>query len=299
MTYYWEVNSDSSLYYIDESISLAKKLNYRLDEGKLLGTKAEIYNRKGLYGKSLDINLEALDILNDRELSGGISSFWRSWYGNENPQEIQLLARADVTRTFSFVFGSVGNYQKALSMSLEAKAVMEKFHWNHGLFLISFNIPLLYLRLGKPDSALITIGEGAKIGPNRKYKYWDGVPSQITGIIYLKKKEYGTSMSFFLDAIRINSENNNIRNLSQAQNGLARVYLATGNPVAALQYASAAILNASSVGYTDEQIMEAYTSMSEAYHSMNKQDSAYLYISLATALKDSLRQIKDENISKF
>ena len=262
MTYYWEVNSDSTLYYADESISLAKKLNYRLDEGKLIGAKAELYNRKGLYAKSLDLNLEALNILNDRKFSGDIGSFWRSWYGNENPHEILLLATADVTRTFSFVFASVGNYQKALSMSLEAKAVMERFHWNHGLFLINFNNAGLYLRLGKPDSALFTIQEGVKIDQTRKYKYWDGVPSHITGIACLMKKEYGKSMSFFLDAIRINSENNNIRNLSQSQNGLARVYLATGNPVVALQYASAAILNASSVGYADEQIVEAYTSMS-------------------------------------
>ncbi len=297
--YYWEVNLDSSLYYTDESMSLAKKLNYRLDEGRLLGTKADLYSRKGLYAKSLELNLESLNILNDRELSGGISSFWRTLFENENPREIQLLSSADVTRTFSALFASVGNYQKALSMSLQAKAVMERFHYKMGLFFINLNNTSFYFKLGKSDSAMISLRECAKIDANRKYKYWDGLPNQIFGRIYLRTKEYGKSISFLQDAIQIHSENNNLRGLSQAQNALAQVYLATGNPVAALQYVAKAIPNASSAGYSDEQIMEGYTIISKAYHFMNKQDSAYFYLSLATALKDSLQQIKEENISKF
>src|SRR4030095_13412924 len=158
---------------------------------------------------------------------------------------------------------------------------------------------LSYLRLGKLDSALITIREQVKVDPTRKYKYWNGVPSQLIGNIYLYKKEYGKSMSFFLDAIQMHSENNNLRNLSQCQNGLARIYLATGNPAAALQYASEAILNASSAGDHEEQTMEGYTTISGVYHSMSKPDSAYFYLSLATELKDRLRKIKEENITKI
>jgi len=234
IVYYWESNLDSSLYYIDESLIIAKKLNYRLEEGKLIGIKADLYNRKGLYAKSLDLNLESLNILNDPELSGGIAKSWRAYYENENPKEIQLLASADINRSFSMVFQSVGNYEKALGMLLQAKAVMKKFDWKFGLFLVNLQISTLYLQLGKLDSAMITIREPLKREPKRIYTYWDGVPSQLLGHIYFYEKEYKKSIPFFLDAIRVHSENNNLRNLSESQNGKSLDYLLTGNLNSAL-----------------------------------------------------------------
>jgi tetratricopeptide (TPR) repeat protein len=62
---YSEINSDSSLFYAERSITLAKKLNFPLNEALAMNNKGYALLNMGNYPRSLQTFLSALEIAGD------------------------------------------------------------------------------------------------------------------------------------------------------------------------------------------------------------------------------------------
>ena len=150
------------------------------------------------------------------------------------------------------------------------------------------------------DSALKVSQEADQFANTHGHaRFWNAVPAGNLGKTYLMMGDIKKAEEHFVYALEESLFNKNQMHLTPNFNGLGKVYLEIGDFNKALQYSSQAIANALLINVQPEELATGYLTKSEAFNKLNDLDSAYHYLTLARNLKDSLQQIKLDNITRF
>jgi two-component system, NtrC family, sensor kinase len=288
------INTDSAFYYTQQALQLAqtmKSSNNKADESRntaafiqLQEITATLLHSLGNYPKSLEIRLENLKLV-------------------EKEKDKFLLAWALGAITKDYL--SMKDYQSMLHYAKQQDSVLSTLdkkdqRMQESSFWAKYNIASAYYRLNKLSTALAYAKQALSNNSIDSFyfsasQFRDFNGRQLIGDIYSAMGESDSAMKNY----RFNIANvpewlgNNI---AIAQTGMAKEFKKAGRIDSALFYGRKALTyyqnNELSVREWGENslyyIAELTPLLAELYKSNNQPDSAYKYLKLSVAIKDSL-----------
>lgn len=289
--FYLEINFDSSLVYLNQSIPLAQKLKLKINEAGSLGAKGYILYKLGNYPKSLETFLQALKIAEDP------ASEKQTWNlpKDRTPQNARLDALGYIYHNMGHLYGATSNTNKQVANYFKAISLAETVQDSFLISLANMNLGNVYLYLNKLDSALFFEQKALRFISVRKY---EGVILNIIGDIYRQKGNFNQALDNYQKAVQTNKEQNNIASLGDSYNALVELYETLQKADSSLFYASLGLKNAKSIGQPN-YIARAYKRLADVYSSQQNRDSTLKYLQLSSALNDSLNNVERQNLLDY
>ncbi len=238
--------------YLQKSIILSKKLNYKRGEGVAIYRLGLIAWRQNNHQIADSLYKIALNIFEKQKLQAEVSDCFGS-------------------------FGSIdlvkGNYVDALNWYLKSMKIAENLHDESRLAVLYNNLGLVYKNQNNFDEALVYYQKSYLINEKTKNILATTNLNNI-GLIYYEKKEFEKALSYYQKALEINEKRNNLRSVALNTNNIANVYLAQKNADKALPYIRKSIV-------INQQLNQKnplnYSGLAKAYHLLNKSDSSLFY----------------------
>ncbi len=263
---------DSSLYYTDAAIGYAEKLNLPEIKALLLSLKGATVLEAGKLPESLRFQFEALEIGEQLKDTTNIA-FALNRIGN--------------------IYMELADFKKANEYYTRSKVLFEKIGDVGMVHNEMSNIGNIYNLMKQPDSGLyylrIVYEAAQKSGDRNKYTR----PEMMfrIGNAYRLKGEKEKAMEYYKRGIKEANFDNDTRNLAMNNLFLATLYDEMNLPDSSIKYAYHAIQTGRSISFR-KGVYEASSLLSGLFKYRNQDDSAYKYLSIAYAEKDSLTGTK-------
>ena len=294
--YYNEVNSDSSLFYLAQSLPIAQKLKLKLDEAHILENRGFMLTNIGKYPEALESFLQALKIAEDP------SSEKITWKlpKDQSPRNKRLSTLGYIYFTMGHLYGATGNSDKQMADYHKAISIAESIRDTALYVGASNSAATTYIILDKLDSAFLfeqrVIDMALKRGVS-KGKY-NGLYFTTMGRIYQLKGDLNLSMNAFQKAIDASIQQNNLTTLAGAYLNLSRLYQTLQKTDSSLFYAMKALEVVKKLRQSGN-IRNAYLLLSDIYSDHKNKDSTLFYLKLYTALNDSLSNVERKNLLAY
>lgn len=149
------------------------------------------------------------------------------------------------------------------------------------------NIADSYMRLEQPDSALPYISAFMEYASATNDEYESGLASGNYGTYYKQKKEYELALPYFNKSGVKLLEVNDLFDYSDVSNNIAEVYFSLHQYDSSRHYAYRAV-NISRQNSFNQYLMDGYIWLYKNYEQQYNSDSAFKYLKLSLATKDSL-----------
>jgi signal transduction histidine kinase len=284
--YYFELNTDSSLYYLESELFLAKKLKLKLWEADALSQIGYVSSLMSNYTKALSSLLAALKIAEDKSSEKNI---WSIDYftKDNNPPSARLIVVASTLHNLGHLYGWTRNAEKQLAYYIQSLNIAINVKDLALLSLLHMNIGNVYYRTNQLDSALIYERKALDYSDSSGFKKYRGLILARIGYIKIEQGKDDEAKKYLLNSIKTNEEQSVFSFLSEASISLANLFFNTGNLDSGFYYASKGLEVSKSSGYSFETV-NAYKLLSSIYEVRGKTDSAFKYQKLAFAINDSL-----------
>ena len=212
--YYHEVNIDSSHFFLEIEMSIAKKLNLKLwvaDAGSRIGY---VYSLMANYSKSLSVLNDALELANDESIEKN------SWQVSRitktgDPHIARLTVVASTLHNFGHLYGWTHNREKQLSKYLETLAVAEKIKDYALLSLVYMNIGNVYEKMDQLNLALKNEQKALNYVDTSRFTKYKGLILSRIGDIYIKLGKNDIAKKYLLESIKTNEEESIISFLAE------------------------------------------------------------------------------------
>lgn len=294
--FYNEINLDSSLFYLNQSIPIAQKLKLKINEASALDNKGYMLMQLGNYPKSLESSLQALKIAED---PASEKYTWNLPKGR-TPRNERLDALGCTHHEMGHLYGATGNTDKQITNYFAAISLAESVP--DTVLLASANMDLgnVYLRLNKLDSSLFFEQRALRFNVNlsfdlRKYEGWI---LTIMGNIYKEKGNFNLAKDVYLKAIKADTEQNNLTVLEDSYIALGALYQTFKKPDSSLLYARKSLETAQGIGQ-HQGLAKAYQLLLDVFSNRKNLDSTLKYLQLYTALHDSLNDVEKKNLLAY
>jgi two-component system, NtrC family, sensor kinase len=294
-TYYDDVNLDSSLYYDEKGIVIAKQLQLNLNKAEMLTHMSWPLVKMGNYPRSLKVLNEAL------EIAGDLTNEKNTWHllKGQTPRSYRIDLLGNVHAAFDYLYGHTGNYGKQITEAYEGMRLFESVKDTLSQAYTYTDIGNAYFKLNKFDSALYFEHKALSyysVIPFKDRKF-DAVYLYI-GEIYQQMGNIDLGRENFEKAIRVSEQQNNPAKQGDAHLQLANLLQSLSKTDSSLFHAKKALEAFNLVG-TEKSKAVAYRMISDYYWDQNKADSSFIYLRLATVLNDSLDKIEKEKFQEF
>jgi two-component system, NtrC family, sensor kinase len=299
LSYYVNTNLDSALKYAEIGVRIAQKNNMKLAEAVASSTLAWQLQNKGRYAESLKYYLSAFAIAENPEIEKR-----NEWHIVEDkPLSYQRLSTlATIHGSFSGLMERIKDYDKQLFHLKEAIRIAEEIEMKNRIMVATNDLGELYLKLNKPDSALMLSVKAEKIGKELNNKIYYCYILVDLGYIYMKKGNKDIALSYYHSGIELANEQRFLSALARGYLRLCDYYLAESKKDSSLYYAKLFEQTLKSQGRVereDQDIGEAYEKIYQSYLLQGQQDSIQKYAGLAIAAKDSISQYRLQNMAAF
>ena len=158
---YSEMNPDSAFYYAEKSLSLARELNFKLEEGSALREMGYSLLNMGNYPRALQIVLSAIAIMEDPKSEQNILA--GKYQGDDalinrelSPYAQRLGELGFTHQIMGVLYSNMNNYEKALHHHILARQYAEQAGNIPLQSIINMTMARAYLNLKKSDSALVS-----------------------------------------------------------------------------------------------------------------------------------------------
>jgi two-component system, NtrC family, sensor kinase len=265
-------NIDSSFYYNDIALNLTSKLNMLSAKANALALKGATLLESGKLPEAMQFQFEALK-LSEKIKDSFIYAYALNGIGNT------YMELSDYVNANAFYFRS---------MQLCKTLGDTSMYYNE----IS-NIGNIYELMQMPDSALYyqqLVYDAAERIKNRNFFTTPEIMFRM-GNAQKAKGNTILALQFYKRGVVEADIDNDVRDLSMNKLFLAKLYKEMHQPDSSMKYAKNSLQNALVISFR-KCIFEASTLISELFSSANKFDSAYKYLSIAIAEKDSLTGTK-------
>ncbi|CAN5469772.1 hypothetical protein BH11BAC1_BH11BAC1_10770 [soil metagenome] len=291
--YYQEVKQDSSLYFHEQQLALAKKLNIKLWQADACSQMGYVLDGLSNYPKSFESFSEGIKIAEDPKNE---SSNWQvSKFSNaENFHNARLGILAMLHHDMGNLYGDVGEPEKQKSSYLEAIKIGESIHNGKILSLSYASVANFY----SPDSAIILYNKALYYSNVCGYKKYDGnILGSMAGVYY-QKHNLDLTKKYWLEALQTDQLQKNLRHLIFSCNWLTFIYNEQKNRDSSFYYANKA-LETAQLTLSSDDFLGAYSVLAYVYKFSNNIDSAYKFAELAAVLNDSLKNVKIKNLTEY
>jgi two-component system, NtrC family, sensor kinase len=293
--YYFDKNIDSSIYYGQLSLPIAKKLRLKLWQAFIDNSIGYASYQKGNYISALKILLEALKISGDESSEQNI---WHitAFYDTPDPHKARLNVLAYSLLNLAFVYTIPGNIAQQQANYLEGIKIGEGINDHAILGIFKMNLAHFYQQLNKLDSGLFTAQSALDDLNATGLSRYQGVVLSNIGDIYTAKGKYDSAEAYYRKGIQLNTKQDLQRGMLLNYKSIAKLFRITGNTDSAIYYAQTAIQQAKKLNAT-ANLFDVYNTLSATYSMRNENDSAYFYLKTAVALQDSLNN--KQKITQF
>ena len=260
---YRNTNPDSSIYYCEKALALAKQINFKRGQAYAITTIGLAMREKGDLPKSLELQLQALQIA---ELNN------------------YAIEAAFCLRRIGLVYMDLKNYPVCLHYLYRALHKQEAVKYKRGIAIEYMNIGMTYEYMSQLDSALFY---------TQKSEQWkdlieDLYPevNRVFGNIYAKKGNLQLALAYYNKGIETGLKLNDFRTASFIYADAARMFRQVNQLDSAIAYAKSGVKYGQLASYK-KGILFSSTMLSELYDSVNPKE-ALRYYKIASAAKDSL-----------
>ncbi|MEH6513002.1 MAG: ATP-binding protein [Maribacter arcticus] len=294
-SYHAESDRDSSMYYCEASIELAKKLKQPIHLANFLLLKSYLVQKQSDFTQSYRLCNEALTIFEDdgNDKSAIIPKDWAI-----EPARLRKSYSSNVYHQLGNTMVGAGNLQKAIEYFKKAVQINEELNPLGGGMTSNMNIGSSYFKLGQMDSALIYSKKAVIIANNGGWKAYLGSALRDVGLVYMKKTELDSAKHYFNWALKANKQQNNLPTEIGIRNTLADFYKQQNQVDSMYYYASTAL----DLGYkleSDGFIASSAERVAKAWERKENTDSAYVYLAISKKLGDSINIARREKSLQF
>ena len=293
--YYYDRNVDSALYFSEQTILLAQKLNLKIWEAWESGVKGDLLMIKKDYPGSYQSVLQGLKIAEDPENEKRFW-YWRFMPKGTTARINRLQALVYLRQRLDNLYRLTGDTAKRILENLKSRKIARELNDSALLSFANNSLGQIYFDLNKLDSALAFYQEAMVFSMHTGIQ--NQRPNIMVGIgnIYYKKENKALAKQYYLDALHISRERNYRGSTAQAYCRLASLFRDEGASDSSLYYATKCrelFENLNSLVGKET----VYTILASVYNLRNNSDSAFKYQGLAMAAKDSLNET--ENLKKY
>src|SRR5436190_17640199 len=147
--YYDDVNLDSSVYYGEKGIVIARQLHLKLNEAEMQMNISFPLAKMGNYPQALKVLAQAL------EIAGNPSNEKNTWHllKGQTPETYRVSLLSYTHMGFDNLYGYTGDYEKQMTSAYEAKKLAESIKDSLLLAFIYGDIGDVYIKQNKLDTA--------------------------------------------------------------------------------------------------------------------------------------------------
>ncbi len=318
---------DSAINYIEQGLSLAKKLNYKKGEADLFNNLGNINWNLGYYDQAISSYQNAIEIYTGLTKSPdiylnsfgkkGIANSYKGlgtvayMQGNYNSainyyqKAIRIFEELDNTNGIAKCYNNIGmvhwkqnNYDRAIEYYKKALVINEKNNRKIGMAACYNNIAIIYKSLGKYELAIKHYKKSLTICEELGHKNGIAICFNNIGMLYEEQKKYSSALNYYQRALDLRRQISDKNGIASTLGGLAGLNiklakLSDNNEdkhkkyVKAFNYATEDLRIAKEIEALFTE-MEAYNFISESLAGLKKFEESLDYYKLHVELKDSL-----------
>ena len=282
--YYGFLQFDSCLYYATRTADLSEKLNYPIGRFIAYRSRFFAFNTQGNFPRALEavqnIQKTAPLLGNERERDSvlALSYYFLGLLNNrmgEYPKAIAL-------------------FHQAIGLQDDSKLPMQEMYYSFS------QLGNLYLQLKKLDSAKWYTQKGYLLSAKSvNYQKYRALAIAAYGDVMVASGEFRTAKDLFFEGIKQSGSYNNIYFQARNYNGLAALFERIGQRDSCIYYARISLGLCLEHNFQDFNRI-ASGLLSNAYESDRKTDSAFKYLKIMVAAKDSVSsQSKGREFQQF
>ena len=264
--YYWERNPDSCIYYSYQLIELGRKTKNETAEAIGYRRIGSAYNNKSNFAGAIENLLIALKIFERLKDSSMIANSYNH-LGNVNR--------------------NIGKNDLAIRYYKSCLLIGEKVNNVESQMLASMNLGSTYADENKLDSALYFEQKAFYLNRQLNNGVELDVIFYLLGSIHEKLGEKDVAKSYFNRSVAIAVKDRDMKPASLAYNGLAKLYIESGQLDSSIHFARQALFSAQQSMYV-RSILPASNLLAQAFEKRKQYDSAFYYQKISIAAKDSL-----------
>ncbi|HVS92800.1 MAG TPA: ATP-binding protein [Mucilaginibacter sp.] len=295
--YYIETNTSLAYQYFTQALTLARKLDQKLTQASALDGLSYVAYKTGDFAESLQFAQAGIAIAENANCEQNV---WRvTQYAKDgNAHKARLYILANLYEKLAYLNTMSGNNHKALSGLFKALAIAESVDDKVGMSFYYGNLARLYIHIGKPDSAILFAKKAIFYCDQSGYELYKGYDIQLLGSANVQKGDHSTGKKLFLEALKVDKEQNNLLNLPFAALALGEAYSALGKTDSGIYYEKSALKDFKD-HRDNEGINLAYNALYRTYKSAGSSDSAYIYLQYAKTFGDSLNEVKTSKFGQY
>jgi signal transduction histidine kinase len=289
---YAELDPDSSYYYGEKSLQLARQMNLKLDEGSALREMAYSFLNRGHYPRSLQTILTSAAILENPNseknvLVGKIPGDDELIYRTATPHRQRLSELAFTHQIWGVLYANTNNYEKALLHHRIARQYAEESGNRPLQSVVNMTMARMYLNLKKTDSALIVLQRAYDLVMQTGFKRYFGSVLLNMGRTYAALGNKELAIEYYRRSRVVSAETYYYRGVVASDLLLADYCKQMNKTDSAYFLINEALLTARSMDAPD-LLLRSYTSLSDYYKLAGNNDSTVKYQALVIKINDSL-----------
>ena len=289
---YSELNPDSSFFYAEKALKVARKLDLKLDEASALREMGYSLLNRANYPRSLQTLLLSMEILENPEseqkvLVGKFPGDDELMYRTAPPDKQRLSELAFLHQIMGVLYANSNNYEKALIHHEHARRNAEMSGNVPLQSIVNMTMARAYLQLKKTDSALISEQLAYEQVKQTGFNRYLGSVLLNLGRIYAVKGNIPMANEYYKKSLVASAENGYFRGVVASSLLLAEYYIKTGKKDSAFQHITVALGAAQNLDAPD-LLLRSYTAFARYYQAAGNNDSTVKYQSLIIKINESI-----------
>jgi signal transduction histidine kinase len=294
---YAEINPDSAYQYAERSLELARKMNFKLDEGSSLREMGYSLLNKGNFPRSLQLVLQAMSILENpnseqKVLVGRFPGDDELMYRTGSPHIQRLSEIAFTHQIWGVLYANLNNYEKALYRHHQAIIRAEESGNIPLQSVINMTMGRMYLNLKKTDSALYRLNKAYEQAMQTGYRRYTGSTLLNMGRVYSIMGNKLLANDYYRKSLVASAEHSYFRGVVASNHLLAEYYRQQSRKDSFFYHINAALSEARNLD-APELLLRSYTSLANYYQTTGNNDSAVKYLRLIIEINDSSLTVKN------
>ena len=291
---------------IETAIRLSDQVKYKKGKGKALTIKANRYYDVSDFPAASKTFEEAKQLLKSVNDIRGLAALFKS-QGNllmdkgeyaisleSFLQGLKLAQEAgdtrqavDINRTIGYLYNVIGDYEKAIPYQTEALKQAQSIDYKTGISGAYNAIGKTYKTQGNYPASLEAYTKGLRIDEAAKDSANIYVGYSNIGDVYERMGKYKEAFSYLRPAWSYYMKKPKSTLVPWDEWAMGKAFTHSGNADSGLYYAKHSLLLAQQVGWR-LYMREINFLIAESAAKLNKWDTAYKYLALSSAYKDSL-----------
>ncbi|HEY5968840.1 MAG TPA: ATP-binding protein [Chitinophagaceae bacterium] len=293
---YSELNPDSSFFYAEKALKVARKLNLKLDEGSALREMGYALLNRANYPRSLQTLLSSRAILENpkselKVLVGKFPGDDELMYRSAPPHKQRLSELAFLYQIMGVLYANSNNDEKALLHHEIGRQNAEESGNLPLQSIINMTMARAYLNLKKVDSALISLQLAHEQVMQTGFNRYLGSVYLNLGRIYAAKRDTSTANEYYRKSLTASAENGYFRGVVASSILLGEYYLQAGKKDSAFKHIKDALDAAQNLDAPD-LLLRSYTAFAHYYQSERNNDSTVKYQALIIKINETIFNLK-------